>query len=87
MSEDTDNTVEYAMDNEPVEKPPVPAPRPAASHEDTPAPPTRRRHRRRRRRTNAAMARGPPDRGQKAHRLPHLLQDSEVVTRGLKQYI
>ena len=29
------------MDNEPVEEPPVPAPRPAASHEDTPAPPTR----------------------------------------------
>jgi len=34
MSEDTDDTIEYAMDNEPAEAPPVPAPRPAASHED-----------------------------------------------------
>ena len=66
MSEDTDDTVEYAMDNEPAEEPPVPAPSPGASHDDTPVPPTRRR-RHRRRRTNAAMARwppsGPPDRG------------------------
>ena len=46
MSDDSDATMKYHIDNNPLEEPPVPAPRPTgiemsphASHEDTPAPP------------------------------------------------
>ena len=94
MSEDSDTTVEYRMEDTAAVEPPAPAEAsersPEAERSPTAETPPRRRRRRRRRRRNGATSgsgatSGPPGRGPRVPPLPHpLLEVVAMENKSLK---